>query len=112
MYKYIFLTLSIVIGGCTKKTTSTSNTSTINSYNGSGFVTQGLASVTNNNIYSCAGGRITNIGNITNNNLPVDCFKEKIFYINSYFSPSNIVSGDSVFAGSLTIQNEIGRAHV
>ena len=68
MYKYIFLTLSIVIGGCTKKTTSTSNTSTINSYNGSGFVTQGLASVTNNNIYSCAGGRITNIGNITNNN--------------------------------------------
>ena len=37
-------------------------------------------------------------------NLPVDCFKEKIIYVNSFFKPELDVIGDTVLTGNLLVQ--------
>lgn len=37
-------------------------------------------------------------------NLPVDCFKEKVIYVNSFFKPKLDVIGDTVLTGNLLVQ--------
>lgn len=64
--KNIFLLfLYLVAISCTKNNAqSSSNNSSNTSYSGTGSITQGLGTVTASAIFSCSGGRITNIGNI------------------------------------------------
>jgi len=66
-YKIIILIISISIIGCAKNSTQT-DTSTVTqsttSYTGSGSVTQGTGTLTNSSIYTCSGGRATNMGSI------------------------------------------------
>ena len=66
-YKIIILIISISIFGCAKNSTQT-DTSTVTqsttSYTGSGSITQGTGTITNNAIYTCSGGRVTNMGSI------------------------------------------------
>jgi len=66
-YKLIILIVSISIIGCAKNSTQT-DISTITqpttTYTGSGSITQGTGTVSNNAIYSCSGGRVTNMGSI------------------------------------------------
>ena len=37
-------------------------------------------------------------------NLPVDCFKEKIIYVNSFFKPELDVTGETILTGNLLVQ--------
>ena len=66
-YKIIILIVSISIIGCAKNSAQTDTTTvtlTTTSYTGSGSVTQGTGTITNSSIYSCSGGRVTNMGSI------------------------------------------------
>ena len=66
-YKLIILIFSISIFGCAKNSAQTDNTIVTDpttTYTGSGSITQGTGTLTNNAIYSCSGGRVTNMGNI------------------------------------------------
>jgi hypothetical protein len=71
MYKYLITIM--VLTGCKKdssiETNSTNNLPTDQSaYKGTGSITQGLGATTDNTIYSCTGGRVTNLGNIVSTN--------------------------------------------
>ena len=61
------LVLIISITSCSKNSTSPDVTavSPASTYTGSGSITQGLGVTTNTAIYSCSGGRVTNLGSIT-----------------------------------------------
>lgn len=66
-YKIIILIVSISIIGCAKNSAlidTTTVTLPTTTYTGSGSITQGTGTVTNNAIYSCSGGRVTNMGSI------------------------------------------------
>lgn len=57
--------LLLFLFSCKDETTSTvTPTPLVSTYTGSGSVTQGAGSITQSSIYSCAGGRITNLGKI------------------------------------------------
>ncbi len=63
----------MVLTGCKKdssiETNSTNNLPTDQSaYKGTGSITQGLSATADNAIYSCTGGRVTNLGNIISTN--------------------------------------------
>jgi hypothetical protein len=54
--------------GCTKNNAQSGNSNSSNSsYTGTGSITQGMGTVTANAIYSCTGGRNTNVGTIKSN---------------------------------------------
>jgi hypothetical protein len=66
-YKLIILIVSISIIGCAKNSAQTDNaivTPPTTTDTGSGSITHGTGTVTNNAIYSCSGGRVTNMGSI------------------------------------------------
>lgn len=54
-------------------------------YTGTGSVTQGLATTTAGNLYTCTGGRITNIGLITATDNTVWTVPAEVNFINSLF---------------------------
>ena len=64
--KSILFIISILIMGCTKNTAQTDNTIITQpaTYTGTGSVTQGTGTITNSSMYSCSGGRVTNMGSI------------------------------------------------
>ena len=65
-YKILILIVSISINSCAKNTAQTENTTVTQptTYTGTGSVTQGTGAVTNSAIYTCSGGRVTNMGSI------------------------------------------------
>jgi hypothetical protein len=61
----LFLMILVSISGCKKNNAqSGNNNSSGSTYSGTGSITQGLGTVTANAIYSCTGGRMTNVGTI------------------------------------------------
>lgn len=69
--RYIFILILLI--GCTKENTSsntTANTEPVdqNAYKGTGSITLGPGNITESAIYSCTGGRVTNIGSISSTN--------------------------------------------
>ncbi len=57
--------LLLFLFSCKDETTSTvTPTPPVSTYTGSGSVTQGEGSITQSSIYSCTGGRVTNLGKI------------------------------------------------
>jgi len=54
-------------------------------YTGTGSVTQGLASITNTNIYTCPGGRIPSLGTITATNTSVWTVPADVNFTSSFF---------------------------
>jgi len=67
-YKLVaFFVVIVSITACLKSTTPADTTAITpaSSYTGTGSITQGLGVTTNTAIYSCSGGRVTNMGSIT-----------------------------------------------
>lgn len=65
-YKLMLIVLIILITGCAKNNAQTDNTTITPAitYTGTGSITQGTGAITNNAIYTCSGGRVTNMGTI------------------------------------------------
>ncbi len=64
--KIVILIVLISMTGCSKNTAQIDNTIVTQpaTYTGTGSITQGVGIVTNSAIYSCNGGRVTNMGSI------------------------------------------------
>ena len=118
--KYIFIFILLV--SCKKENTS-SNTSTDiqpvdqNTYKGTGSITQGLGKITENAIYTCTEGRVTNIGEIVSTNnktwtVPAENnFKTgtKLFDLHNECNkkiPSNISQADTSSAPLIVIDTD------
>ena len=79
--RFHFLMILGVLIGCKEATTTmVSPTPVVSTYSGSGSVTQGAGSITLSSIYSCTGGRVTNLGKIESTDKKTGYYQGKIVF--------------------------------